>query len=125
MTLTFADPTSVLRDPTRRTIKTEWLVRADDDGSRQLAQLSVSHHPNTKAFVATLYRVRDSQSGAFRVQGYALMDGVTVHRERAARFNAREFEGFYERAILRMQEIVVTNERAAAIFDPAGPDVAG
>lgn len=94
------------RKPDRR-IEREWVVRTEANGDKLVVDLSCSHWPDRKMYVAILGNAR---IGADGVASSFPMSSEIIVRERVDRYSKPKFEAFADAALGQLREAVAGGE---------------
>jgi hypothetical protein len=99
MTTTIPQP--IIRPVKDRTFKAEYLVHENDDGTVQLAILSVTHSKNSKALIARLYRVEREYDAQWTVDKFTVYGGTSVllDTEPVARYSDKVARQFFDELV--------------------------
>lgn len=125
--------TNTLPEPrisrTGRTIQADFLVRTDEDGTKQVAELTVLHYGKPEymgrpayCYIASIQRVKiESRGSGFESRSFMVYGGLrqNLGREDAQRYSAKNAEAFFKRVLDELPGLVDSNETVAAIFDPS------
>lgn len=120
-TQSLPEPTIVERN---RSLRADFPLFTDPDdhpdypGRKHFATLSVHHHLNRKCYAASVQRETEEDQGQFTVRSFMAFAGVRIGVEPTPRYNAKRQREFLDRMLAELPQLIETDEKVAAIFDP-------
>jgi hypothetical protein len=91
-------------------IRMEWVLAVNPDGSRELAVINVHHYTSAKRYIATLHRSTQRFGDGVTSELYSPMDSVRVDEQPVGRYNRKAHIAFAQQVEERL---------AAGEYNPA------